>query len=1111
VVAFLVTLLLFPASSQAQEGGLMLTHFSESRQAEDQNWAICQDSRNIMLFANRRGVFTFDGYEWNLEYLPVIPYTMVYNANDERVYIGGEDGYGYMSRDGNGIYRYTPIETDSLFSGVVTGIVFTDSAYYFMTASCIAAHSPSTMQQTLFMTTSGDKPFAGLISAPSGIYVSVYSQGLCRMEGSDLIPLITGYMTAYDDILFSLPYDSRYVMLGLGSGTIHLFDGLEFLDWEPADEGYISQKLLSGGHLVNDTLCLFSTVEGGVVVAGRKSRKVYHVINYETGLPDDEVFAIGSDNSSGLWISHEYGLSRADLSLPVRNFGIYQGLKGNLISSLMFNDTLYVASSDGLFILKEVPRYEQFDIYRKVAVRRQAVPVAEALPAERVIIPDIQVIEDSRRTIFNRIFGKRTTVTTDAAVATPERVEEVSQQTIIAEPEPPAYSYVKRTVSRLKSLHHEFSRVEELTDKCKQMVPTPNGLLAATNRGIWLIKGAKAYPIVKGRYVNRIGSRTANGSYYVATANGYFSLRYSNGKWITESPSVELNQPVYSTVIDNNGALWLGLDNKALKITREQTMEPVITEFSVPADYIQRYHLELMRDTVFLLAESGLYYLDQNADSLLPVKYSSYFSEGTRSFILTENGNPIIVSSGIPYSLGSAFNGGDEDQSILRLFEKISSVTMSDKTLWITDAMNRVFRVEPFKAKELQQPLGLYIGGRSGSTRPFFDIERAEFADGDGVVRFKLVAPWYINQGAVQYQYQYLGRGVSQSWSDWSSEAGIYLPEKPGVYILRVRARAITGVSSEIRELQFRVKPKFTETEWFYLLIFSVLTLSIFLLVRFREKKLIMDKMLLEEKVLERTAKIEAQKHEITSSIEYASRIQHAMLPADSIFRSNFSDYFILFRPRDIVSGDFYWFAEESGRVFFTAADCTGHGVPGAFMSMLGISSLNEIITSDATPSAAEVLDLLRERVIRSLKQTGRQGEAADGIDMALCIFDKVSSTIEFAAAYNSMLHFRGAKITEYRGNRMPIGIFYGEDLNFTNHVVKLNRGDTVYLFTDGFADQFGGPDNGKYKVKNLKLLLSSVKDLPMIEQKRLIEEEFERWRGPNEQVDDITILGIRF
>ena len=333
---------------------------------------------------------------------------------------------------------------------------------------------------------------------------------------------------------------------------------------------------------------------------------------------------------------------------------------------------------------------------------------------------------------------------------------------------------------------------------------------------------------------------------------------------------------------------------------------------------------------------------------------------------------------------------------------------------------------------------------------------------------------------------------------------------KPGNYTLIVMSRAVTGMLSSEKTLHFRIRPRITETTWFYVFVALVLLTTVFVMMKMREKKLVHDKNVLERRVAERTAEIAAQKQEITSSIAYASRIQHAMLSEDLLLKKTFSDHFILFKPRDIVSGDFYWIAGEGGRVFFTVADCTGHGVPGAFMSMLGISSLNDIMNSDTTLSASEVLGLLRERVKQSLKQTGRAGEAADGIDMALCIYDPGSSTVEFAAAYNSLLHFRGAKLTEYRGDRMPIGIFYVEKPHFTNHIVKLNPGDVIYLFTDGFADQFGGPDQSKYKIKKLKLFLSSIRELPMAEQRRLLEEEYQSWRGKQEQVDDITFIGVR-
>jgi serine phosphatase RsbU (regulator of sigma subunit) len=1091
----------------AQDGGLMLTHFRESHKAEDQNWAICQDSRNIMLFANRRGVVTFDGYNWNLTRLPVIPYTMVFNSNDHRVYIGGEDSYGYMARNRNGIYEYIPIASDSVFSGIVTDIAFSDSLMYIMSGRYIAIHNSQTLEQVSIVSVKEAESFEGLFTAPSGIFANVSSDGLLRLDGDTLVPLITGYMTAYDNILFTLPYDEKRIMIGLASGTIHLFDGLEFSRWDPHDDDYLSQKMLTGGHLVNDSLYLFSTVEGGVLVVGKKNRKVHHKINYESGLPDNEVFAIGSDGSSGLWISHQYGLTRADLGIPVRNFGIYPGLSGNLISALWHDDRLYVATSDGLFVLKEVKKYEDVVVYRKVQIKDT--PTGGSVSSQLVTDEAASEIQTGeRRNIFNRIFGKKA-VAEEAAVETVKRSDanaagEGSHGSSGVQ-HVPGYRYEKRTIKQLSSVTHEFRRVEGLEAKCKQMMVTQDGLLVATNGGIWVVDGDRATAIVSGRYINRIGSRGEDGVYHVATADGYFLLKKQERRWVADNSAQFINQPVYSIVIDSEGSIWLGSDNSVVRIGSEAGNMRGDRSYTVPAEYIQRYHLEYMRDTLFALAESGVFYYDPPADSLLPLTYIP--ASGSRSYILTENGNPLIISDGTPFSLASENGIEGSDLSYLRLFENISSVTRSADALWITDESNRVYRLEPGLAESLKHTLGIFISGKAGP-QPFFDIEMAEIPGSRGVVQFSLVAPWYINQGAVQYQY--FIPGVNESWSGWSTSPVIVESVRPGAYSLLVRARAVSGIESEVKELRFKVEPKFTETNLFFILLGSVLIIAVLAIIRFRERKLNHDKMVLEGKVRERTAEIEAQKKEIMSSIEYARRIQQAMLPAESLFCETFADYFILFKPRNIVSGDFYWIAEENDRVCFTVADCTGHGVPGAFMSMLGISALNDIVNRKESLSASSILDLLKESIKRSLKQTGKPGEAADGMDMALCAYDRKKRSMEFSGAYNSMFHFREAKITEYRGDRMPIGIFYGEKKQFTNHQVDIRKGDVIYLSTDGFADQFGGPSDSKYKIKNLKLFLSTIKDMPMAEQKQLLNEEFDRWRGGNDQVDDIAIIGIR-
>jgi serine phosphatase RsbU (regulator of sigma subunit) len=328
--------------------------------------------------------------------------------------------------------------------------------------------------------------------------------------------------------------------------------------------------------------------------------------------------------------------------------------------------------------------------------------------------------------------------------------------------------------------------------------------------------------------------------------------------------------------------------------------------------------------------------------------------------------------------------------------------------------------------------------------------------------------------------------------------------------VLQVRAKDIWGNISKPKAVGFTIEAPFTQTQLFYIIVLGVVSILIIGVVRFRERQLKKDKHILEMRVQERTAKIEAQKQEITSSIEYASRIQRALLPEEAHFKNYFSDYFIIFNPRDIVSGDFYWIGEDEKRFFFTVADCTGHGVPGAFMSTLGISALDEIITNNENIKANTVLNLLRDKVKTSLHQTGKEGEAADGMDVAFCTLYKNKKILEYSGAYNPLFIFQGGELKEYKADRMPIGIYYGEKESFTNYEINIQKGDIIYIFSDGFIDQFGGPKGSKYMKHNLKKLLADIYHKPMAEQRRILEREFIEWRGTGHQVDDVTILGVK-
>ncbi|MDR1171990.1 MAG: SpoIIE family protein phosphatase [Bacteroidales bacterium] len=259
---------------------------------------------------------------------------------------------------------------------------------------------------------------------------------------------------------------------------------------------------------------------------------------------------------------------------------------------------------------------------------------------------------------------------------------------------------------------------------------------------------------------------------------------------------------------------------------------------------------------------------------------------------------------------------------------------------------------------------------------------------------------------------------------------------------------------------------------------------------------------------------VEQQKQEMTDSIVYAKRIQTVLLPERTFINEILNDYFVLFQPRDIVSGDFYWVSAKTGKTVVAVADCTGHGVPGAFMSIMGITFLNAIVQPDNL-HADIILNLLRKQVIKALKQTGKDLENKDGMDMALCIIDWENARIEYAGANIPLILLRSTptspdELIEVCADRMPIGIYATATRPFTRHSVPIMSGDSIYMFSDGYCDQFGGEDLKKFKKKNLKKLLSEIHTLSMTEQKKRLKQNLDHWRGDLPQVDDILMLGIK-
>jgi serine phosphatase RsbU (regulator of sigma subunit) len=296
------------------------------------------------------------------------------------------------------------------------------------------------------------------------------------------------------------------------------------------------------------------------------------------------------------------------------------------------------------------------------------------------------------------------------------------------------------------------------------------------------------------------------------------------------------------------------------------------------------------------------------------------------------------------------------------------------------------------------------------------------------------------------------------------------------------------------------------------------------------------DLLMKNEEIQLQSSIIEAKNRHITDSINYAKKIQKAVFQLSEIDKGIEQDFAIFLKPKDIVSGDFYWVKKVGSKSIFVGADCTGHGVPGAFMSLLGISYLNQVLQQSITrkkevvqknhakvgiyyeyieaedelnSNPAEILEELRKKIKDAMHQSDFETTAKDGIDLSLCIFDLINNELQYAGAHRPLVYFSGNELKEIKADRMPVGVHLKEK-KFTNHKVELQKGDCFYLFSDGIIDQFGEETGEKFKMKRLQKLIEQNANLPPREQTEVIENEFNKWKGNQEQLDDVLFIAVK-
>jgi len=913
------------------------------------------------------------------------------------------------------------------------------------------------------------------------------------------------------NFVFDILHDSS------GKTWLALFGGINMISFENGkriihnleDSVSIPSNLITSIDQDSEGNLWFGTYNAGAFELIRKNN-TYSVISFNSfrGLNDLRIWDVYCDTDNQIWFgSNENGLFRW-YNGKMQNISVKNGLPGSLILSIYrdSNRNLWLGSMNSGMSLFEGFHFVHYSL-------------ADGLPGEQVLA--VKPDKDDNLWVGGRGRGM-----------------------------------AKLKFEQDKLIPTYFNKSSGFQSKqVTSIVITKEGTIIAGSYGDGLaFLRNEEFAYLSSRdgladnYINCV-YQDKSGSIYVGTNLGFNEITPNKIFTINEDNGL-INSEVQKIISDLNGDIWMGTMGG---LVRFQKSSGIYRDFNEEEGLLDlRVHTLVVDklNQLYIGTSNGIYKYDAVNDTITPFLPNALNAKTINSLLFY---NDTLLIAGTTFG----FNKIYFDKSLSKV-ERVQSYDKSNgfkysetnldaicrdskNQLWF-GTVNGLSLYRPGLEDSIIDTPNLHItdirissknsdwnSDKTGTEKWFNIPSTLNLKYNQNQITIDYDGIYLKNPDKVRYRYQLLPND-----SEWSPSTSIdsvtYARLNNGKYEFIVSSSADEIIWSEPVSFTFTITPPIWKTLWFYLLLAVIFAVMLYLYIKYREEKLVKEKEHLEKIVTERTATVVKQKEEIlvqhkivteqkaeiTSSITYARRIQQALLPGLDILAKNTSDNFVLFKPRDIVSGDFYWIDKNDNKLIITAADCTGHGVPGAFMSMLGISFMNKIIREQKIFKPEDVLGQMRSNIINSLHQGNYEGTTKDGMDMALCIIDLDTLVLNYSGAFNPVVIISENNCTELKANRMPVGLHL-EMKEFTSMSIQLKKGDCIYLFTDGYQDQMGGIGCRKFMKKRLRELLIEIHNLPFSEQKRILEETLKKWmHNPDlpqvevEQMDDITVLGFQ-
>ncbi len=1133
-------------------GNPFMSHY-QFEQMDMQIWAISENVAGEMILAHRQGIVIFNGKDWEQVKLSTIPFVLKTLKDQNLTLLGCDNEYGYLQRNHLGVYEYKVLSDKAKFRGDITDIKITDSYIYFYSEETLIRHNRSNLTFDKSWDVAKGDIQNGIVQIENDIYISVKNKGLYKFKPDGLKMFIPkSNVISQNQIAFSIPLKKKTAIVGNLANNLYVFDGNKIEDFTTSAEKYISESQLTNGIDLTGDLFAISTITGGAVILNKNTGDIIDILDIKNGLPDNEVYAIGKDSKGVLWLSHGFGISSVNYNLPVKDFNNYPGIEGNIIDVVVFKNKTYIATNQGIYYQDSIIEVKEIEKIKDKKSRAGQNPETEITKANFVDI-DVNKVDENlqnneiksdngeKKNLFQKLRERREekrkkkleNISDKKPVVkeiAEEPIKEIPQET--SNDEKPiktkSDSNLKKTEkakssTKVWSVNYVFKKIKNINGKCKQLSQYDDMLLVASNNGLYEIKDISSKIILKKNYINYILPSKSDGIFYIGTDKGITAIKREKDKW-KEYPEIQpdgFNDPVYTIAEDENKNLWVGNDNNLFYFVVGKNLKTSSYQaHDFGNAYPEKFSIRYIDNSIYFLSTRQIYRFNTinkkvEISNRLITNKLPYLK-----YIVSQHNITWLQNEKEWVCLSNKYKPNKFQISLLNLFENIQNIYVDEKNnLWVVDG-KKLYKILPNIARTKQnEEFKVFVQRIKNNQGHLVPLNNIKIGSDVTSLTFTISAPYYLKPSGTTYQY--LIKEEMNGWSEWMSNNEFPLLLQPGKYTIKVRAKNILGEIGNSKEYKVEVNAPIWTEYWFIALSTAItimfFSFIVFLFQKKRERKLQRYNKRLEAKVEKRTIEIVKQKEqieyknrEITDSLNYASQIQSAILPPIEMLKESLADFFVFNKPKDIVSGDFYWINRRNGQLLVTAADCTGHGVPGAFLSLLGVTFLNEITNKLQTLRANLILDLLRDRVIKSLNQGGYNKKRLDGIDLSLAVIDFAKMELQFAGANNSLYLVRNGYLSEFKGNRMPIGLHAHRDRPFTNHDIEIKKGDVVYLFSDGFIDQFGGEFGRKFLSRNFKSLLIEIYHLPLQEQSNILEKILESWKGEFDQIDDILIVGLK-